>query len=83
MFEGIRAGKPVNNGTYMARSTMIPILGQLSCYTGKEVAWEQASASNFYYAPRPEEVHDDMEPPVWPGADGVYPVMVPGVTKLI
>lgn len=83
LFEGIRAGKPVNNGTYMARSTMIPIMGQLSCYTGKEVTWEQVSASSFYYAPRPEEVHDDMEPPVWPGADGVYPVMVPGVTKLI
>ncbi len=83
LFEAIRAGKVVNNGDYMARSTLIPIMGQLSCYTGKEMTWEQVSQSNFSYAPRPEEIHDDMEPPIWPGPDGLYPVMVPGVTKLI
>jgi predicted dehydrogenase len=83
LFEAIRAGRTVNNGDYMARSTLIPIMGQLSCYTGKEMTWEQVSRSNFYYAPRPEEIHDDMEPPIWPGPDGLYPVMTPGVTKLI
>jgi len=25
----------------------------------------------------------DMEPPVRPGADGIYPVFTPGVTKLL
>ena len=83
LFEAIRAGKVVNNGDYMARSTLIPIMGQLSCYTGKQMAWEQVSQSNFFYAPRPEEIHDDMEPPIWPGPDGLYPVMAPGVSKLI
>ena len=34
----------------MARSTLIGIMGQISCYTGKEVTWEQVSASDFYFA---------------------------------
>ena len=83
LFKSIRAGKATNAGDYMARSTLIGIMGQLSCYTGKEVTWEQAVNSDFYYAPRPEDVHKDTEPPVKPGTDGTYPVFTPGETKLL
>lgn len=82
LFEAIRAGKPLNNGDYMARSTLISIMGQLTCYTGKEITWDQISASNFAYAPAPEACSFEMEPPVKPGPDGTYPVFVPGETKL-
>jgi hypothetical protein len=58
-------------------------MGQISCYTGKEVTMEQLQQSDFYYPPRPEECRDDMEPPVKPDASGSYPVYVPGQTKLI
>jgi hypothetical protein len=58
-------------------------MGQFSCYTGQEVTWAQMEASNFYYPPRPEECREDMEPPVKPDKDGVYPVYVPGVTRLL
>jgi predicted dehydrogenase len=82
-FKAIRSGEPVNSGDYMTRSTLTGIMGQLSCYTGKEVSWEQASTSDFYYAPKPEDVRADMEPPVKPDKDGTYPVYTPGVTKLL
>lgn len=83
LFAGIRSGAPVNSGYHMARSTMITVMGQLSCYTGKEVTWEQVNASDFHYAPRPEDCRDGMEPPTRPDASGSYPVLVPGRTKLI
>lgn len=83
LFAAIRSGEPINNGDYMARSTLITIMGQISCYTGKEVNWEQISQSDFFYPPKPEECHDGMEPPVKPGSDGSYPVFKPGLTKLI
>jgi hypothetical protein len=83
LFQSIRSGKPVNNGDYMARSTMICVMGQISCYTGKEVTWEQVNASDFAYAPRPEDCRDDMDPPTKPGADGTYPVPIPGRTEMI
>jgi predicted dehydrogenase len=83
LFAGIRAGEPVNCGAYMARSTMITVMGQLSCCTGKEVSWDQVNKSDFYYPPKPEECHDGMESPAKPGADGSYPVPLPGRTVLL
>jgi myo-inositol 2-dehydrogenase / D-chiro-inositol 1-dehydrogenase len=58
-------------------------MGQLSCYTGKEVTWEQVNASDFYHAPKPEDCHDDMDPPSTLAANGSYPVPKPGFTKMI
>jgi predicted dehydrogenase len=83
LFAAIRSGNPVNNGDYMARSTLVTIMGQISCYTGKEVTWEQINASDFHYPPKPEDCRDDMQPPVKPGSDGSYAVYKPGQTKLI
>ncbi|MGB2808326.1 MAG: Gfo/Idh/MocA family oxidoreductase [Sedimentisphaerales bacterium] len=83
LFKAIRSGKPVNNGDYMVRSTMITVMGQISCYTGKEVTWEQINKSDFYYPPKPEDCRDDMEPPVKTDAHGSYPVPKPGFTKMI
>lgn len=83
LFKAIRSGEPVNNGDYMTRSTMVTVMGQISCYTGKEVTWEKINQSDFYYPPRAEECHDNMEPPVKMGPDGSYPVPKPGFTKMI
>jgi len=83
LFKAIRSGSPVNNGGYMTRSTMTTVMGQISCYTGKEITWDQINKSDFYYAPRPEDCHDGMEPPTKPGAHGSYPVPKPGFTKMI
>jgi predicted dehydrogenase len=83
LFAAIRSGDPINCGDYMARSTMITVMGQISCYTGKEVTWDQVNQSEFFYPPKPEDCHDDMEPPSKPGPDGSYPVPVPGRTVLI
>ncbi|MBK9139601.1 MAG: Gfo/Idh/MocA family oxidoreductase [Verrucomicrobia bacterium] len=83
LFAGIRAGKPVNNGDYLTDSTMTTVMGQISCYTGKEVTWEQINASDYFHNNKPEDCHDAMEPPVKPGPDGSYPVPIPGRTKMI
>ena len=83
LFAGVRSGKAVNNGDYMVRSTMTTVMGQISCYTGKEVTWDQANKSDFYYPPKPQDCRDGMDPPVKVGADGSYPVPKPGFTKMI
>jgi predicted dehydrogenase len=83
LFAAIRSGTPINNGDYMTRSTLTTIMGQISCYTGKQITWEEINASDFAFPPKPEDCHDGMEPPVKPGPDGSYPVYIPGQTKLI
>lgn len=82
LFAAIRSGNPINNGDYMARSTMITVMGQLSCYTGKEISWEDINKSDYYYPPLPEDCRDDMEPPTKPDASGSYPVPAPGRTRI-
>lgn len=83
LFAAIRSGTPINNGDYMVKSTMIAVMGQISCYTGIAITWEEINNSDFFYPPKPEDCRDDMEPPVKPGPDGSYPVYIPGKTKLI
>lgn len=83
LFAGIRSGNPINSGDYMADSTLIAIMGQLSCYTGREVHWDEVKESDFAYSPKPEDCRDEMTPPTVPDASGRYPVYVPGRTKLL
>ena len=83
LFKAIRSGNPINSGHYMTGSTLMGIIGQISSYTGRAVTSDQASKSDFYYPPRPEECTKDMPPPVQLSADGAYPVFTPGVTKLL
>lgn len=83
-FKSIRAGSPINCGAYMPRSTLVAIMGQLSCYSGKEVTWDAASNSDFCFAPPPQSCTWDMMPPTVADAKGVYPVCAtPGVSKNI
>src|SRR4051812_34956568 len=37
LFASIRSGKPINNGDYMAKSTLMAIMGRMSAYTGKTI----------------------------------------------
>lgn len=83
LFAAIRSGKPVNNGDYMVPSTMTGVMGQISCYTGKEVTLEQIKKSDYYYPPKPEDCRDNMEPPSKAEAGGSYPVPLPGRTQMM
>jgi hypothetical protein len=73
LFASIRSGKPVNNGDYMCRSTLIAIMGRMSTYTGKEVKWQQALNSK-----------QDLSPPNYDwGPLSTPEVAIPGKTKLV
>ncbi len=83
LFNALRSGTVIDDGDRMIRSTLVALMGQFSCYTGKEVTWEEINKSDFTFAPKPEDIRADMEPPVKKDADGIYPVFTPGVTKLL
>jgi len=82
--KSIRAGHPLNCGDYMARSTLVTIMGQLSVYSGRQVTWDQVLKSDYFIAPKPEDCTWDMAPPTAPDENGVYPVPAkPGITTNI
>lgn len=72
-FASIRSGQPINNGLYMARSTMMAIMGRRSAYTGQEVTWEQAMTSQ-----------QDFTPPKYDWNSAPAPTVAkPGVTPFV
>jgi predicted dehydrogenase len=73
LFASIRAGKPINDGEWMCKSTLLAILGRMVTYTGQVVTWEQALNSK-----------EDLTPPKYEfGPLPVPEVAKPGVTKFV
>jgi hypothetical protein len=71
LFESIRAGKPINNGEFMTKSTLMGIMGRYATYTGEVITWDKLLKSN-----------DDLMPAKLEfGPLAVPPVAKPGLTK--
>ena len=51
LFAAIRAGRPINNGEYMARSTLLAIMGRMAAYTGRQITWRMALESKEDLSP--------------------------------
>ncbi len=81
LFAAIRKGTEYNEGDNGAKSSMTAILGRMCTYSGKEITWEDAINSNISLAPK--SYSWDAEPPVKANADGVYPIAVPGLTRVL
>lgn len=74
LIASIRTGKPINDGTRMARTTMMAILGRMAAYTGKRITWEQALNSQQKLVP------DELD---WDLKIDQPPLAVPGLTRFI
>ena len=79
LFSAIRKGEAINNGGYMANSTMMGILARMVDYTGQAITWEQAMASKLDLSPTAYTW--DADPPTLPDESGAYPIPMPGITK--
>ena len=79
----IRDGKPVNHGDTMIDSTYVAIMGQIACYTGKPVRWEEMLKADFEFEPKVADVRLEMEAPTKPDATGNYPLPIPGLTEYL
>jgi myo-inositol 2-dehydrogenase/D-chiro-inositol 1-dehydrogenase len=74
LFASIRSGKPINDGEWMAQSTMLAIMGRMAAYTGQLITWEEAMNSQENLMP---------ERLAWDLPIAVPPVAMPGMTKLV
>jgi myo-inositol 2-dehydrogenase / D-chiro-inositol 1-dehydrogenase len=72
LFASIRSGKPINDGQWMAHSTMIGLMGRMAAYTGQQITWEQAMNSQQTLVPAELD---------WKMKLDIAPMAVPGVTK--
>jgi predicted dehydrogenase len=73
LFASIRKGEPMNDGHWMAQSTMMGLMGRMAAYTGQEITWEQALNSKEKLVP------DELD---WKMKLNIAPMAMPGTTKL-
>jgi hypothetical protein len=74
LFASIRNGKPINDGHWMAQSTLIGIMGRMAAYTGQEVTWEQVVNSKEKLVPENLDWKMKLEIPK---------MAMPGVTRVV
>ena len=74
LFASIRSGKPINNGEYLAKSTLMAILGRMAAYTGQVITWDMAFNSKEDLTPQQYD---------WNGSLPMPQVARPGVTKYV
>jgi predicted dehydrogenase len=83
LFRVLRAGEIPNEAEYGAYSTMTSIFGRMATYSGKEIKWDDALASDLVISPV-EKYHSFSDtPPVLPNADMTYKIPMPGSTKVL
>lgn len=75
-WEAIRNDKPYNELEYGAHSTMTAIMGRMSTYSGKVITWDEAINSTVNLGPDQYSWEGKPQPAV--GADGLYPMAMPG-----
>jgi len=66
LFASIRSGQPINDGIWMAHSTLMAIMGRTAAYTGREISWEEALNSEEKLVP--DNLTWDMDLPIRPMA---------------
>jgi predicted dehydrogenase len=79
LFAAIANGSEHNEADYAASSTMTAIMGRFATYSGKEVKWDEALASNS--VPMADALAFDTPAPIQPLPEGGYAIPIPGVTK--
>ncbi|OAI47608.1 oxidoreductase [Planctomycetaceae bacterium SCGC AG-212-F19] len=73
LFASIRAGKPINNANYMAKSSLMAIMARMTAYTGQQITWDMAFNSK-----------EDLSPAKYEWGPLPMPeVAKPGVTKFV
>ena len=71
LFKSIREGRPINDASRSARSTLMAIMARMSAYTGQTISWDQALNSTESLVPG-NLAFGDMPTP---------PIAIPGQTK--
>ena len=74
LFASIRNEKPINDGEFMAHSSLIAIMGRMAAYTGKRITWEEALNSSETLG---------IEVTGWKQQPPAVAVAMPGITEFV
>ena len=78
LFNAIRGNRDyINNGVYMANSTLMAIMGRMAAYTGQLIKYEEVMKNETSLSP--DGYTWESTPPTLPDENGRYKIALPGV----
>jgi len=79
LIDAIRTDKPYNEVPRGAQASLVSSMGRMAAHTGRIVTYEQILNGEHEFAPGLDKLTDDSDPPLKKGADGKYPIPMPGI----
>jgi predicted dehydrogenase len=80
LIAAIRQDKPYNEARRGAEASLVTAMGRAAVHTGQMITWDSILNHEHEFAPEVDRLTFDSTAPVRAGADGKYPLALPGVT---
>ena len=81
LLDAIRNDKPYNEATRGAEASLVTAMGRMAAHTGQIVTRDEMLACEHEFAPDVDKLTFKSAAPLVAGADGKYPVPMPGLNK--
>ncbi len=82
LIDAIRNDKPYNEVERGVKASLVTSMGRMAAHTGQAVSYEDILNSDHEFAPGLEKLTASSPAPLIAGADGKYPVPMPGQKKM-
>lgn len=79
LIDAIRNDKPYNEVERGVKASLVTSMGRMAAHTGRVITYDQILNGDHEFAPGIDKLTLDSPAPVQAGADGRYPIPMPGV----
>jgi len=81
LIAAIREDKPYNEVERGAMASLVTSMGRMAAHTGQKITLKQMQSLKHEFAPGIDKLTMDSPSPLPAGADGKYPIPMPGLVK--
>jgi len=81
LVDAIRDDKPYNEAQRGVEASLVTSMGRMAAHTGQEITFDDMLNSEKEFAPGLDKLTMNSPAPLVAGADGRYPVPMPGITR--
>ena len=79
LVDAIRNDKPYNEAPRGIAASVVTAMGRMAAHTGQEITYDQMLNCEHEFAPNVDKLTEKSPAPLLPGANGKYPVPMPGM----
>lgn len=81
LLDAIRQDKPHNEARRAGEADAAALMGRIATHTGQYVTWDQVMQSEYRFVDDIDAMTFDTSAPIHANQQGLYPAVVPGISK--